>query len=134
MKLPTRLLQVALAVALLAFIAMPALAHHRSFGNQDAEFEIVGTVIKQVTMPRVIHRVEIQYPQLARQARIQGDVVLSATIDSHGNVVHVTAISGPSELLYPAAMTFREWEFEPTYLNGKAWPVQFEVTLHFRLS
>jgi protein TonB len=131
MKLLPKLLQVALAVALLS-VAMPALAHHSLFGTQDAE--LVGTVVKQVRMPRVIHRVEMQYPQLAKQARIEGDVILSATIDSRGNVVHVRAISGPSDLLYPAAMTFREWKFEPTNLNGKAWPVQFEVTLHFRLS
>ena len=133
MKLSPRLLQVALAVALPSFIAMPTLAHHRSFRDQNAKLGMAG-VIKQVKMPRVIHRVEMQYPELARQSRVEGDVVLSATIDSHGDVVHVTAISGPSDLLYPAAMNFRQWKFEPTYLDGKAWPIELEVTLHFQLS
>jgi protein TonB len=86
-----------------------------------------------VKAPRIIHRVEPQYPTLARQARIEGDVVLSAMIDSHGNVVEAKVVSGPP-MLYPASLAaVREWKFEPTYLNGEPWPIHYEVTLHFRI-
>jgi len=86
-----------------------------------------------VRAPRSISRVAPRYPLLARQARIEGDVVISAVIDPRGNVVEMKAVSGPP-LLYSAAMAaLRQWKFEPTYLNGEPWPIQYEVTLHFRL-
>jgi protein TonB len=86
-----------------------------------------------VLAPRLIHLVEPDYPMQARQARIEGDVVISATIDEQGNVVKMQPISGPS-MLYAAAMdALQEWKFEPTRLNGELWPIQWEVTLHFQL-
>jgi protein TonB len=87
----------------------------------------------EVRAPHSISRVEPDYPLLARQARIQGDVVISAIIDPHGNVIEMKAVSGPP-MLYPAAMAaLHQWKFEPTYLNGEPWPIEYEVTLHFRL-
>jgi protein TonB len=86
-----------------------------------------------VRAPHALSTVEPQYPLLARQARIEGDVVVSAIIDPEGNVVEMKAISGPP-MLYPAALAaLRQWRFEPTYLNGTPWPIQYEVTLHFRI-
>jgi protein TonB len=86
-----------------------------------------------VRAPHSISRVEPEYPLLARQARIEGDVIISAVIDPHGSVVEMKVVSGPP-MLYPAAMAaLRQWKFEPTYLNGEPWPIQYEVTLHFLL-
>ncbi len=103
-----------------------------------------GTVIPQpkrplqvggnVRPPRIIFRVDPEYPKLARQARVEGDVVLSVTIDPRGDIVEVKAVSGPS-MLYPAALeAVRAWKFEPTYLNGEPWSIKWEITLHFRIS
>jgi hypothetical protein len=50
MKINRRLLQLALTVAVLSLLAMPALAHHGWGGNQDTEFELTGTVVKQVSL------------------------------------------------------------------------------------
>ena len=50
MKLNRRLLQIALAALLLALPALPALAHHGWGGNEDAEFEMSGTLVKAVTI------------------------------------------------------------------------------------
>lgn len=86
-----------------------------------------------VRAPHSISRVDPQYPLLAKQARIEGDVLISAIIDPHGNVVEMKALSGPP-ILYTAAMAaLQQWKFEPTYLNGEPWPIEYEVTLHFRL-
>lgn len=83
--------------------------------------------------PHPVHRVEPVYPTLAKQARVQGDVVISAVIDAQGSIVELKVVSGPP-LLYQAALNaVRQWKFEPTYLDGEPWPVSHDITVHFRL-
>jgi len=80
----------------------------------------------------VISAPQPEYPMLAKQARLQGVVQIEAVIDEHGNVVQMKAVSG-SGLLIPAAMrAVAQWKYEPTYLNGKPYPVALtvEVTFH----
>jgi protein TonB len=86
-----------------------------------------------VRPPKLIRQVDPAYPPLARQARVQGDIVLSAMINESGEVTELKAISGPPLLYPPALAAVRQWRFEPTYLNGRPWPIAFEITVHFRL-
>ena len=87
----------------------------------------------EVKAPRIISRVEPVYPILAKQARIGGDVVIEAVIDTHGNVVEMRAVSG-HPLLIPAAIeALRQWKYEPTILVGQPYPVRLTVTITFRL-
>ncbi len=84
--------------------------------------------------PRAPSRPAPVYPILARQAKLQGDVLIDAVIDTAGNVVEMQALSG-HPLLIPAAMeALRKWKYEPTYLNDEPVPVQLVVTVRFRLS
>lgn len=83
--------------------------------------------------PRRIYTPDPNYPPLAKQARIQGDVVIDAVIDKTGSVVEMKVVSGPS-LLVPAALAaVRTWKFEPTYLNEQPIEVEFILTVHFQL-
>jgi protein TonB len=86
-----------------------------------------------VKPPKLIHQEQPVYPRLAKQARVQGDVVLSAIINEKGEVVELKAISGPPMLFSAALDAVQRWKFEPTYLNGRPWPVAHEITIHFRL-
>lgn len=87
----------------------------------------------RVRAPRAIYRPAPDYPPLAKQARIQGDVTIDAVIDKTGSVVEMRVVSGPP-LLIPAALTAaRMWKFEPTYLNDEPIDVQFILTVHFQL-
>ena len=87
----------------------------------------------QVKPPHVIFAPQPEYPILAKQARIQGDVEIDAVIDEHGNVVKEHAVSG-SGVLVPAALeAVSQWKYEPTYLNGKPYPVELAVDVTFRL-
>ncbi len=87
----------------------------------------------RVKPPRAISTPDPVYPGLARQARIQGDVLIDAVIDTHGNVVEMQVISG-HPLLIPAAMeVLHKWKYEPTYLNEEPVSVQLIVTIRFRL-
>jgi protein TonB len=81
----------------------------------------------------LIHRVEPSYPFLAQQARIQGDVVLTAIIDKEGNVQHLQLVSG-HPLLAPAAIAaVKQWHYKPFLLNGQPLEVETTVTVNFRL-
>jgi protein TonB len=85
-----------------------------------------------VKPPRLLSGPAPIYPPLARQARIQGIVVIEAIIDEHGNIIEMHAISG-HPLLIPAAMkAVSQRKYEPTVLDGEATPVNLrvEVTFH----
>ena len=87
----------------------------------------------RIMPPRQIYAPEPSYPPLARQAKVQGDVVIDAVIDVQGNVVQMQVVSGHPLLLQAATETLRKWRYQPTYLNEEPIPVQFLVTIRFRL-
>lgn len=87
----------------------------------------------KVTPPQPLYAPQPVYPVLARQARVQGSVVLDATFDAQGLVTSLNVISGP-QLLYGAALqAVKSWRYEPVYLNGTPVPFVMEVTVHFHL-
>ena len=87
----------------------------------------------KVKTPRLISMVEPVYPPALRRAKVQGDVVIDAVIDTEGNVVEEHTVSG-NEFLVAAAMdALRQWKYEPTVLDGQVFPVHLRVTIAFRL-
>ena len=88
----------------------------------------VGGNVKE---PRLISRVMPEYPLVAKQAGIQGDVVVQTTIDQKGNVVNMKVVSGPAMLRGPALAALRRWKYEPSTLNGQPIAVQMLVTIKF---
>jgi len=82
---------------------------------------------------KLIRRVEPVYPELAKQARVQGRVVLVITVDEEGSVAEIEVRNG-HPLLYEAAVTaVRQWKYSPTLLNGELVPVIAIVTVRFSL-
>ncbi|MFZ0733812.1 MAG: energy transducer TonB [Candidatus Sulfotelmatobacter sp.] len=82
----------------------------------------------------LIRRVEPTYPPLARTARIQGPVVLSAIISNTGAIENLRLISG-HPLLAPAAIdAVSQWRYKPYILNGEAIEVETQITVNFVLS
>ena len=87
----------------------------------------------RVRAPKPIIQVHPEYPTLAKQARIQGQVQIDAVLDEQGNVVEMKIVSGPP-LLYQAALdALKKWKYEPTYLNDQPIAVQMIVTISFVL-
>ncbi|MCX6631124.1 MAG: energy transducer TonB, partial [Candidatus Solibacter sp.] len=71
------------------------------------------------------------YPELARQAGIQGEVKFRIVIDKPGRVSNITVIGG-HPLLIPAALdALKQWEYSPTLLNGQPVEVATEVSIPF---
>jgi periplasmic protein TonB len=82
----------------------------------------------------LIHQVTPQYPTLARQARIQGTVVLQAVIGKDGTVQNLHVLSG-HPMLIPAAMdAVRQWRYKPYYLNWEPVEVDTQISVNFTLS
>jgi TonB family protein len=61
----------------------------------------------------VISYTEMRYPRIAMSARVQGVVVVRATLDAEGNVVTATALSGSKLLTEGAAQNTKQWRFKP---------------------
>jgi protein TonB len=73
------------------------------------------------------------YPALAKQARIEGVVRLAVVIDKQGRVSDIKVMSG-HPLLIPAALeAVKQWEYNPTLLNGQPVEVFTEVSVPFVL-
>lgn len=87
-----------------------------------------------VTKGMLIHREEPTYPTLARAARVQGDVILTAVIDVNGQIQNLQLVSG-HPMLVPAAMaSVKQWRYKPYLLNGQPVEVETTVTVIFTLS
>src|SRR5262245_3654341 len=90
----------------------------------------VGGTIKEPTRIRTAAPI---YPDLSKQARVQGVVILEATISPQGKVSHVRVLRGIPLLDQAAIDAVKQWEYTPTLLNGVPVPVIMTVTLNFRL-
>jgi protein TonB len=73
------------------------------------------------------------YPPEARAARIQGVVLLQATIDKQGTVVGLQVLSGHPLLNQAALDAVQQWRYKPVLLNGQPIEVITTVTINFVL-
>jgi len=87
----------------------------------------------QVTAPRKRHHVNPAYPTLAAAARVQGIVVLEATIDENGNVTNLSVLRSIPLLDGAALEAVAQWKYEPTLLNGSPVPILMSVSVRFEL-
>jgi TonB family protein len=100
-------------------------------GSSPAAAVRVGGQIKE---PRKLKDVRPVYPEAAKQARVQGAVVLECTIDPEGKVTNVRVVESVPPLDQAAIDAVSQWVYVPTLLNGVPTPVIMTVTVNFRLS
>ncbi len=81
----------------------------------------------------LVYRVQPEYPEIARQARIQGAVQLRAIISKAGTIENLTVESGPPMLIPSALKAVRLWRYRPYLLNGEPVEVDTEITVKFIL-
>ncbi|HZP34393.1 MAG TPA: energy transducer TonB [Candidatus Acidoferrales bacterium] len=87
----------------------------------------------QVVAAKLLAQPQPVYPPLARQARIQGNVVLHAIIDKDGRVGELQVISGHPLLVQSALEAVKNWRYQPTQLNGEPVEVDTTITVSFVL-
>lgn len=90
----------------------------------------VGGKVKQA---KLIHQVEPEYPPLAKQSRIQGDVVLEAIIGIDGATHDIKVISGHTLLRQSAVNAVEQWKYEPATLNGEPTETTTTITIKYIL-
>jgi protein TonB len=73
------------------------------------------------------------YPAIAQTARVQGVVIIEATIGPNGAVQAATVLRSIPLLDQAALDAVRQWQFTPSFLNGVAVPVIMTVTVNFML-
>jgi periplasmic protein TonB len=91
-------------------------------------------VSQGVTQGLLIHKVQPNYPPLARQARIQGAVQLQALISKQGTIENLRVISGHPMLSPSAIDAVKQWRYKPYILNGEPVEVETQITVNFTLS
>jgi protein TonB len=87
-----------------------------------------------VSTGMLVRKVPPSYPPLARQARIQGTVVLQATISKEGSIENLQLISGHPMLAPAAIEAVKQWKYKPYLLNGEPVEVETQVQVNFTLA
>jgi protein TonB len=82
----------------------------------------------------LIKKVTPNYPPLAKQARIQGHVLLQAEISKDGTIQNLQLISGHPMLAPAAIEAVKQWRYKPYLLNGEPVAVETQVDVVFSLS
>jgi protein TonB len=86
-----------------------------------------------VQAAKLIYQVKPVYPPLARQARVQGVVVLEAVINKNGAIGSLRVVSGHPLLNQAALDAVKQWRYEPTLLSSEPIDVITSVTVTFTL-
>jgi protein TonB len=85
-------------------------------------------ISRETAVGMLVKKVSPEYPLEAKVARVQGTVVLNATISTTGEVSSVDVVSGPPLLQSAATNAVKQWQYKPFSFNGQ--PVEVETTIH----
>jgi protein TonB len=94
--------------------------------------------VGDVTNPRLIDESKVQpeYPELARVARLEGNVILQAIIHADGSVgdLEILRCNRPNMGFEDAASSaVAQWRYSPATQNGRPVEVYFTVFVEFKL-
>ena len=83
--------------------------------------------------PRKTVDVHPVYPDIARNARVEGTVVLEAVVDTSGRVTQLRVLRSVPLLDQAALDAVRQWRYTPSTYGGRAVSVLMTVTVRFTL-
>jgi periplasmic protein TonB len=86
-----------------------------------------------VTSGLLLRKLDPVYPTIAREARIQGNVVLKAIIDKEGSIQDLQLVTGHPMLVPAAIQAVKQWRYRPYLLNGQLVEVETTITVIFAL-
>lgn len=99
----------------------------------DGFYEGAIRVGGQIRPPAKIRDVRPVYPEIAREARVQGVVIVEARIEPDGTVSRVRILRSIPLLDEAALDAVTQWQFTPTLLNGNPIPLIMTMTVNFTL-
>ncbi len=106
----------------------------RETRGQYAKWQDMTRVSGGVMVGQRIAGDEPQYPQIARAAHVQGEVVLHAVISKEGKVAELGVVSGPEMLRQAAEDAVSGWVYKPYMLQGSAVAVETTITVNFTMN
>ena len=92
------------------------------------------TISSGVMAGRLLQPIQPGYPRIAMAARVQGSVVVTATIDRQGRIIGLLVLSGPELLRTAAVDAVKEARYKPFLLNGEPTEVTTTITVNFRMN
>jgi TonB family protein len=97
-------------------------------GEREAE-----TPAGRIKEPKKTRHVDPRYPPRAKQAGIEGDVVLEANVSPTGCVRSMRLVRGDPDLGWESMRAVSQWRFRPALLDGNPVPLAMTVTVTYRL-
>lgn len=94
----------------------------------------VVTVSAGVAVGMLIRKTPPTYPPIAKSARVQGTVVLEATITRTGTVTNIRVVSGHAMLRQAAIDAVKTWRYKPYQLNNEPTDVETTINVIFALN
>lgn len=101
----------------------------RPVAGSDEPFRIGGGI----RPPAKIVNADPVYPPEAREARVQGVVIMEVTLSPTGEVSDVEVLRSVPQLDEAAVAAVRQWRYEPTLVDGEPVPILLTVTVNFML-
>ena len=87
-----------------------------------------------MTYPQPIHRVEPEYNEPARQAKLRGTSIFLVAIDKEGQLCLLEIVRplglGLDE---SAAEKLSEWKYSPAMQDGQPVDVRMNIEIHFEI-
>lgn len=116
----------------------PGVGDHNGsgYGSKDGSGVegIAAKYVRDATQPVLIYKIEPEYSDEARKAKLQGEVVLHIEVDAHGAAQNILVAQSLGLGLDERAMAaVSRWKFRPGYANGKPVVTQAMIHVTFRL-
>ena len=120
-------------------VTLPPDSGSRAAGSTSVEWGPATSAAERVQMasdavPAVPRSVELPYPLLARQMKVQGSVLLQAFISADGIVRDLRVLSGPPILASAAREAARGWRFRPYLQHGQPVETQATIAVNFTIN
>ena len=117
--------------ALVVAVAVATPVMSAAFDPDQNQRVRVGGDIKE---PKKVKDVKPAYPEDAKNAGIQGIVILETIIGTDGSIQEAKILRGVAQLDKAALDAVMQWKYTPTLLNGEPVEVIMTVTVTFTLT
>ena len=98
----------------------------------SAEDKVV-TVSEKDLRAAATQKVEPDYPAVARQIRVTGDVELEIVVDQAGAVEKANVVRGNTLLTGPSLQAIRKWKFKPFGTDAEPAKAAGPITFSFQM-
>ena len=91
------------------------------------------TISGGITKGMLLAPIQPVYPRIAVMSRVEGTVIVTATIDKHGRITGLQVLSGPEMLRTAAVDAIKDARYKPYLLNGEPTDIITTISVNFRL-